>query len=379
MYYFDNAATSHPKPASVGEAVKEAIDSFASPGRGVYKDSLLAGQVVFETREKLAKMFGAKSVSNVIFAPNATFALNYAINSLAVPGTRIVTTAASHNSVLRPMAKMEDEKGCKRIVVPIGRDGSLDYEDLREALSNDASLCVVTHSSNVTGDIYDIERIRKIALEYDVPLVIDAAQTAGLIPLKLDNGISAIAFTGHKSLYGPQGTGGLAINDGVAIAPMIEGGSGIQSFERRQPNVMPEAFEAGTINSHSIAGLSAGIDYVNEVGMDVLAEKIFSLTRRFDEQISQNETIKIYGKANGVPTAITSLNIGDVDSAQVSEILSTDFDIATRSGAHCAPLMHRALGTERQGTVRFSFGSFNTEEEIDYAANAVLSLANEIV
>jgi cysteine desulfurase family protein len=372
MIYFDNAATTLHKPPAVARAVVHAIKTFGNIGRGAHEPALAAARAVHEARERLARFFGVPSAARVAFTANATEALNIAIESLFLPGRHAVTTAASHNSVLRPLYRKRNQGG-ELSILPIAPDASMDYEAFASLFRENTSLAVVTHASNLTGDVYDIERMAKICHAHEATLVVDAAQTAGIIPLDMQKtGVDVLAFTGHKSLFGPQGTGGLCVNDGTEIAPYLVGGSGIRSYDEEHPKIMPESLEAGTLNSHGIAGLSAGLAYVEGVGVPVIAERIKALVRRFEEGLCDCEGVTIYGGRAGIDRCgIVALNLGDHGSAEVSGLLGLEHGIATRAGAHCAPLMHRALGTVEQGIVRFSFSHFNTAVEIDSGIEAL--------
>lgn len=375
MIYFDNAATSLQKPSPVPEAVAYAITHFGGVGRGTHEAAILASQAVYRARGQVARLFGAPSARCVSFTSNATEALNIAIEGLLQPGDHAITSAASHNSVLRPLYRKQ-QNGCTLSIAPIGADGSLDYDAFASLFTPAARLVVMTHSSNLTGDVYDIAHIATICREHDALLLVDVAQTAGLIPIDMGaDGIDVFAFTGHKSLYGPQGTGGLCVREGLEIPPLLSGGSGTHTFDKQHPTFMPEALEAGTLNSHGIAGLSAGLDYLEDQGIDDLHRRTLAVADRFVEGVRALGNVQLYGAQEGTDrSGIVALNIDGYDSAQVSDYLSTEHNIATRSGAHCAPLMHEALGTTDRGIVRFSFSSFNTFDEVDRALEALKSL-----
>ena len=379
MIYFDNAATTAVKPPEVAEAVARAVNSFGGAGRGVHEASLDAGYAVFRARQQLARLLGAGDPSRVAFASNATEALNTAIVGLARPGDKLVTTAASHNSVLRPLYRLADERGCEVVVVPHDARGALDYDALEAALPG-ARLAAVTHASNLTGDVYDVARMAALAHEAGALFVLDAAQTAGALPLDMGAlGADVVCFTGHKGLYGPQGTGGLAVAEGVDVPPLLEGGSGTHSFDERHPRFMPEALEAGTLNAHGLAGLAAGVAYLERTGVDDVAARLRALTGRFEAGAAAMPGVRVLGGHGGIDRcAIVAVDVAGADSALVADRLSSDFGICTRAGAHCAPLMHRALGTEERGAVRFSFSSFTTEGEIDEGLAALEAVARAV-
>ena len=380
MIYFDNAATTMLKPPKVAQAVTCAIESFGGVGRGVHEASLDAGTTVFQARQKLSDLFGAPGAKQVAFTSNATEALNTVICGLLRPGDHAVTTAASHNSVLRPLFRAEDAGMCEVSVVPIGGDGALDYGAFEAAFGPSTRLAVVTHASNLTGDVYDIARLAEIAHAHGALLVVDAAQTAGVIPIDMAaQGIDVLCFTGHKSLFGPQGTGGLVVVEDVEIEPLKVGGSGTHSYDRAHPSFMPERLEAGTLNAHGIAGLLAGVTYIGEKGVDAIRSETQALAFRFLRGVCSVRGVRTYGGGGADWTGIVALNIGDADSAVVADMLVTTFGICTRAGAHCAPLMHEALGTDRQGAVRFSFSHFNTVDEVDAGILAVRTIAEELV
>ncbi len=382
MIYFDNAATTLNKPPEVAEAVCAAIGSFGGVGRGVHPASIAAGLAVYETRVAVSDLLGAPGPERVAFASNATMALNIAIEGLLPDGGRAVTTAASHNSVLRPLNRAHDERGCTVEAVGLDAQGVLDYDALACACEG-ANLVAVTHASNLTGDIYDAARIARIAHEAGALVVLDAAQTAGSIPFDMGAlGADVVCFTGHKSLLGPQGTGGLIVAQGIEVPPLLEGGSGTHSFDARHPRFMPEALEAGTLNAHGLAGLAAGVAYLQKRGVADVAAHEAMLVARLEEGARAIPGIRLLGAgANGATArrcGIVALNVGEEDSAIVADRLASEWGICTRAGAHCAPLMHQALGTEKQGAVRMSFGPFNTIEEVDVALEALEEIARDV-
>lgn len=368
MIYFDNAATTMAKPPEVVEAVAKAMASFGGVGRGVHPASLAAGRAVFDARSRVAHLFDAPDASCVSFAANATAALNIAIQGLLPDGGRAITTAASHNSVLRPLNRARDERSCSVEVVPVGEDASIDFDVYRRALSRgDVDLVCATHSSNVTGDVYDVALMARLAHEAGALFVLDAAQTAGALPFSMRKlGVDVVCFTGHKSLLGPQGTGGVCCMPHVSIRPLLEGGSGFDSYAERHPRIMPEALEAGTLNAHGIAGLAAGVAFVEEHGVARIAEGVRALTDRFEDGVAALPRVRTLGGRGGVDrTGIVAIDAEGVDPSELSDMLAFEFDICTRAGAHCAPLMHESLGTADRGAVRFSFSSSNTLDEVD--------------
>ncbi len=378
MIYFDNAATTLRKPQVVIDAVDAALTSFGGPGRGSHGPALEASMALFRAREAVSRLLNVPGGSSrVAFALNATMALNIAIAALLPAGGRAVTTQASHNSVLRPLFRARDERSCSVGIARIAPDGSLDEESYARELARGVDLVVATHASNVTGDVYDVARMAALAHEAGALFVLDAAQTAGAYPLDMGElSVDVVCFTGHKSLYGPQGTGGLAVREDVDVAPLLEGGSGVKSFEERQPHVMPESLEAGTANAHGAAGLAAGVEYVLGKDPRAIADAACALAERFEVGIADIPGVRLYGGHRGIGrTGVVAFNLGDADSGEVAARLWQDFGICVRPGAHCAPLMHKALGTESQGVVRVSFSSFTTEEEIDEGIRAVRALA----
>lgn len=374
MIYLDNAATTLKKPPCVAEAVVRAMATMGNSGRSAHQEALDASRVIYRTREQLAKLLGCSAAERVVFTCNSTEALNIAIDGLFAPGDHVLSTDCEHNSVLRPLYRLE---GVEVDFLPADRRGCIDYDDFRRLLRPNTRGIVCTHGSNLTGNLLNIRAIGRFAKEHGLLLVVDASQTAGVFDIDMEAmGIDVVCFTGHKSLLGPQGTGGLCIAPGVDIRPFKVGGTGVQTYLPQQPPQYPTRLEAGTLNGHGIAGLSAALDYLEETGLETIRSHEQALARQFYEGVSAIPGVTVYGDFTTWDRApVVSLNIRDYDSSQVSDVLAEQFSIATRPGAHCAPRLHRALGTMAQGAVRFSFGRFNTEEETQAAIAAVRSVA----
>lgn len=378
MIYMDNAATTLRKPVQVKEAVLAALDTMGNAGRGASDPALDASRVIYGTREKLAGLFHAESPSRIVFTVNSTESLNIAIKGLCDPGDHVITTVLEHNSVLRPLYECR-ERGTALTILGCDEKGNISYEEMERAVRPETKMIVCTHASNLTGNMIDLERVHAIAKRHGLLLIVDASQTAGVWEIDVQKlGIDVLCFTGHKGLLGPQGTGGMYVRSGVEIRPLLSGGSGIDTYNTHHPAQMPTALEAGTLNGHGIAGLGAAVSYITETGPDTIRERELALMQRFYLGISGIPGVKVYGDfSTKNRAAIVSFNIGDYDSSEVSDELNVRYGIVTRPGAHCAPLMHQALGTVDQGAVRFSFSHFNTEEEVDAAVRAVKELAEE--
>ena len=378
MIYLDNAATTMHKPQMVIDAVTQAMCSLGNAGRGATSGALDAARTIHGCRAKLARLLGCPRADHVCFTPNSTAALNMAINGVVRPGDRVVTTVLEHNSVLRPLNRMAAEQDVTVEHAGCDANGVLDYDELERLVTPGTRAVVVTHASNVTGNAVDVARVAAMAHAVGALVIVDASQSAGTAKIDMQAmGLDIVCFTGHKGLMGPQGTGGLAVAEGVDVAPWAMGGTGVHSFDTLQPLEWPTRLEAGTLNGHGIAGLAAGLDFIEtQGGVEAIAAHERALADRFLAGVREIPGITLYG-AFDQPTrsAIVSLNVGDVDSAEISDALMQGWGIATRPGAHCAPLMHRALGTERQGVVRFSFGYVNTDDEVDTAIDAVRDLA----
>lgn len=375
MIYFDNAATTLHKPPEVIEAVVHAMTTSGNASRGTHTGSLAASRTVYETRKKIADFFHCSRADHVIFTSNSTEALNIAICGTLGKGDHIISTDLEHNSVLRPLYHLE-EQGASLTFLSANKKGCIDYDDFKRSIKPNTKAIVCTHASNLTGNVLDIERIGHIAKAHNLLFIVDASQSAGCIEINMETmNIDILCFTGHKGLLGPQGTGGLCIHESVEIRPFKHGGSGIHSYEKGQPQAYPARLEAGTLNSHGIAGLCAAINYINTITIPVIAKKEQELLWHFYKGICNIPEIHIYGDFDTKErAAILSLNIEGYDSGTVSDVLSQEYDIATRPGAHCAPRMHQALGTTETGAVRFSFSSFNTMEEVETAIQALKEL-----
>lgn len=379
MIYLDNAATTLHKPEQVIEAVAEAMRSMGNSSRGTHSGSLAASRTIYATREKLARFFGCPRADHVVFTCNSTEALNIAISGTIGAGDHVITTDLEHNSVLRPLYRLQDEKGTAVSFVPADRQGRIDYADFERLLRPETRAIICTHASNLTGNLVDIARVGAIARAHGLLFIVDASQTAGVFPIDMEAmGIDILCFTGHKGLMGPQGIGALLVAPGVELRPGRVGGTGVQSALKTQPREYPTRMEAGTLNGPGIAGLGAALEWLEEQNVDALRRREQELTRRFYEGVRELPGVTCYGDFSSWERCpIVSLNLGEQDSARVSDQLCQRFGIATRSGIHCAPLAHRALGTEKQGAVRFSFSHFNTEEEIDQGIQALRTLAAE--
>lgn len=378
MIYLDNAATTMHKPQAVIDAVTQAMCSLGNAGRGATSGALDAARTIHGCRAKLARLLGCPRAVHVCFTPNSTAALNTAINGVVRTGDHVVTTVLEHNSVLRPLNRLAAERGVTVEHAGCDANGVLDYDELERLVTPGTRAVVVTHASNVTGNAVDVARVAAMAHAVGALAIVDASQSAGTAKIDMRGmGLDIVCFTGHKGLMGPQGTGGLAVAEGVDVAPWAMGGTGVHSFDALQPLEWPTRLEAGTLNGHGIAGLSAGLDFIEaQGGVEAIATHERELADRFLAGVREIPEIKLYGAFDQpAHSAIVSLNVGDIDSAEISDALMQGWGIATRPGAHCAPLMHRALGTERQGVVRFSFGYFNTDEEVDTAIDALRDLA----
>ncbi|OPX83849.1 MAG: putative cysteine desulfurase [Pelotomaculum sp. PtaB.Bin104] len=381
MIYSDNAATSFPKPKSVLEAMSDYFFNMGgNTGRSGHKKALEASELVFNTREYLAQLFNIKDSARIVFTKNVTESLNLALNGFLKKGDQVLTTSVEHNSVMRPLRYLEQTGTIKLFVVKANQAGIVDPAAFEDILRKEKiRLIVVSHASNVTGAVAPIGAIAKIARSYGSHTLIDAAQTAGAYPVDIAaDGVDMLAFTGHKALLGPQGTGGLYIREGLEIEPLLRGGTGSNSEHEYQPELMPDKLESGTLNVIGLAGLGAGVKHVLEQGVTKIRQKEMDLTEHFIRNVAKIPGVRLYGPEDaGSRVSVVSLNITGCDPAEVAYILDRDFDIACRPGLHCAPSAHKTIGTFPQGTVRFSFGPFNNMEQINTSLKALAQISHK--
>jgi len=383
VIYLDNAATSWPKPDSVlEEIVRFYREVGANPGRSGHRLSVEAERIRMETREALCGLLGAEDPLSVIFTANVTAAVSLVLLGYLRPGDRVVTTSMEHNAVLRPLRFLENTRDIHLTLVQAGADGGIDPEDFRKVLTGDVRLAVVNHASNVCGTILPVAEFGKIASECGIPLMVDAAQTAGCWPLDMgkDN-IDILAFTGHKGLLGPTGTGGVIFGarfDPREVTPLMFGGTGSRSEKEVQPDFMPDCFESGTADIGGIAGLRAGVQWVRERGVEVIGEHERNMTRRLLDALGNIDGVRIFGPLDEQrQTATVSFTVEGMSVSEVGMRLSDEHNVMSRVGLHCAPRAHRTLGTFPEGTIRFSMGPFTTDEDIDTAAGAVARIVHE--
>lgn len=372
--YLDHAATSWPKPPEVAQAVMDAmLHDAANPGRGSHAMAVRAGRILFDTRKQLAKLFKVRNPNDIAFAANTTAALNQAIKGLLKEGDHVVATAVEHNSVRRPLEFLKKEIGITVTYVEPDADGAVTAAGVEEAILPNTALVVVTHSSNLLGTIIPVEDIGAITRKRGVKLLVDAAQSAGVLDLDVEAmGIDMLAFPGHKGLLGPQGTGGLYLHPELELTPLLHGGTGSQSELPEQPTVRPDRYESGTPNTPGIAGLGAGVRYVLNETPGKIHTKEWELTSRMMEGLSSVSRLRLLGPALGKPrTGIAAFVIDGIDASEIAFILDQHYGIAVRSGFHCTPLAHQCAGTGTTGAVRASVGYSTTERDVDALVDAV--------
>jgi cysteine desulfurase/selenocysteine lyase len=377
MIYMDNAATSWPKPDIVYQAVLQCMKHYsANPGRSGHKMSIQAGNILLYTREMLCQLFNVEDPFRIIFTSNCTESLNLAIKGSLSQGDHVITTSMEHNSVVRPLKHLE-KMDVDVTFVKADSKGVIDPADIQKAIRCNTQLIVTTHASNVTGTIVPVQEIGKIARDYGIPYLLDAAQTAGSIPMDFSKlPVDMVAFPGHKGLLGPQGTGVLYLGPGIELKTLKEGGTGSRSESLYQPDFIPDRYESGTLNTPGIAGLGAGVKYILSTGQHKLLTYRKRLEKLFIEALSCIRGISIYGPMNlDQRSEVLSINVGNCDSSEICNLLDEKYDIAVRGSLHCAPLAHQSIGTLHQGTVRFSPGIFNTLEEVKQCIKALEELS----
>jgi cysteine desulfurase family protein len=376
MVYFDNPATSWPKPPQVKEAMSRFMEEVgANPGRSGHFLSIEAARIIFESREALSVLFHVKDSSRIIFTLNATESINLALKGLLKPGDHVITSGMEHNSVMRPLRDLE-KRGIELNIIPCSEEGMLDSQEVEKRIQSNTKMVVLNHASNVTGTLLPIEEVGLIVRKHNLLYLVDAAQTAGAYPIDIEKDhIDLLAFTGHKSLYGPQGTGGLVIGERIdekGMIPLKQGGTGSRSEFEEQPDFLPDRFESGTPNGVGIAGLLAGVQFVLENGVKQIRQNEITLIENLIQGLKQIPQVKLYGpEYQGDRIATLSFNVAAVSSSVTASRLEKEFGILCRPGLHCAPAAHRTIGTFPEGTVRFGLGVFNTEAEIEAAIQAV--------
>lgn len=375
--YLDNAATSFPKPESVYLAVLDFMRrGGGSPSRGSYSKAQESERKLVQLRTRLAQFFGIYDPSRIIFTANATDALNLAIKGWLLDGDHVITTDLEHNAVLRPLWGLRRTRHIDVTIIKSNAQGIVDPDDIARAIKPNTRLICCVHVSNVLGTIQPIAEIARHAREKEIPLLVDGSQSAGAIPCNLEElGIDLFAFTGHKSLLGPTGTGGLYVRAGLELQPFREGGNGAHSEDLEQPSSWPEKHESGTPNMMGLVGLLAGIEFINTTGIETIHQHELALNRLLMEGLQDINGLKVHGPAADKKVGITSISFPALDPAEVGQILGKKFGVMIRTGIHCAPLIHPALGTQGKGTLRFSIGWSNSQDEIETVTNVVRQIA----
>ena len=382
MIYFDNAATSWPKPPQVREAMNRFMEEVgANPGRSGHSLSVEAARIVYEAREALSTLFHVKDSSRIVFSLNATESINLALKGLLKYKDHVITSSMEHNSVMRPLRDLE-KRGIELTVVSCFEDGTMDPREVEKKIQSTTRMIVLNHASNVTGTFLPIREVGEMARGYNLLFLVDAAQTAGAYPIDVEtDGIDLLAFTGHKSLYGPQGTGGLVIGERIKekeMIPLKQGGTGSRSEFEEQPDFLPDRFESGTPNGVGIAGLLAGVQYVLEKKVEQIRQHEIGLIQMLIEGLKEIPRVKVYGPQNqGNRIATLSFNFTHLSPSDGASRLEKEFGILCRPGLHCAPSAHRTIGTFPEGTIRFGLGAFNNEEEIETAIHALFQISKE--
>jgi cysteine desulfurase/selenocysteine lyase len=380
IIYLDNAATSWPKPVEVSQSISNFIENIgANPGRSGHHLSTEAARIVYQTREAVARLFNAPDPLRVVFGQNITEALNLVILGFLHPGDHVITSSMEHNAVMRPLRFLET-RGVELSIVQCSQAGRLDPEEIEHVIKENTRIIIINHASNVSGTLLPVRAIGQIARKHDLLLMTDEAQTGGAIPVDMEEDfIDFLAFTGHKSLLGPTGTGGLILGrrvDFQKIDPLIRGGTGSNSEMEEQPDFLPDRFESGTLNACGLAGLETAIDWLKKTGLNKIRSHEVNLCQGLIDGLNGITGVKVYGGwVASEQTSTVSFTIRDVDNARIGSILDDEYGILSRIGLHCSPAAHKTLGTFPHGTVRLSIGYFNNEQEIDQAIQAVHKIA----
>ncbi|WP_047153314.1 aminotransferase class V-fold PLP-dependent enzyme [Aneurinibacillus tyrosinisolvens] len=379
--YLDNAASSWPKPPEVSQAVARCIEEYgANPGRGGHVLSMRASKTVYQARVKLARLFNVKNPNDIFFTTNATMALNQAIKGFLKPGDHVITTSLEHNSVRRPLEFLKKNVGVQITYIK-PEQHTFPQASIQEAIQERTKLIVVSHGSNLLGTIAPVAEIGEMARKHNIAFLVDAAQTAGILPIDVEKmNIHMLAFPGHKGLYGPQGTGGLYVHPSIDLIPLLHGGTGSHSEDIDQPATRPDRYESGTVNTPGIAGLSAGLDFILETGLERIREKEWMLTKHALQKLKEIEGITVYGP--GIDTerlAVIPFTMKGIDASELAYILDREYSIAVRAGFHCTPLAHETVGTKETGAVRISFGYFNEIEDINKLLAALVEIREAFV
>jgi cysteine desulfurase/selenocysteine lyase len=377
MIYLDNAATSCPKPPEVIQAMNDFMSNVcANSGRSGHQLAIQASRIVYETREAIAEFFNVTNPMQIVFTMNATESLNLAMRGSLRAGDHVITSSMEHNSVMRPLRALEAQ-GVEVTVVQCSQQGFLDPADVEKAIKPNTEMIILNHGSNVTGSLAPVEDLGRLARTHDLLFALDAAQTAGAYPIDVQQiNLDLLAFTGHKSLCGPPGTGGLYIREGIQLEPLKRGGTGSRSEEEHQPDFLPDKHESGTLNLVGIAGLGAGVQFVMREGVETIRENERNLTQRLIDGLLDIPEVTVYGGLNANrQIGVVSFNIEGISPSEVGLRLDDEHEIMCRVGLHCAPAAHKTIGTFPDGTVRFGLGTFTTEDEVDASIQAVTKLS----
>ena len=377
--YFDNSSTSFPKAPGVSDAVKDMLDNGCyNINRGGYSEAYALENVVYDTREMLCRLFNFDKVSNVIFTPSITYSLNYIIKGFLRKGDHVIISSMEHNAMLRPLVQLRDEGIIEFDAAKCNQDGSLNPENVEKLIKPNTKAVMMLHGSNVCGTLLPIKEIGEICKKHSLKFIVDTAQTAGVFPIDMKTmNIDTLCFTGHKSLRGPQGIGGFLISDEMAkeTIPLIAGGTGSFSNLEEMPAQLPDRYEAGTMNLPGIVGLHAALTYLEKENPEKILEQEIKIAKSFYDGIQEIEGVNAVGKTDFIDRApIVSLDFTAIDNAEAAFQLESEYGIMTRCGLHCAPRAHQTLNTYPQGTVRFSFSQFNTQEEVDFCLNAIKTI-----